>query len=299
MPAVGACKAVDSFERWPLGLPIYGPAMNYSFHRPAAPLAKFVHGFWESVYDPSHPKVRILPSATVELVINLSENEIRIYELGQLGGCRRLPGAVVAGAYARALDIDPMQHASMIGVHFRPGGAFPFFGTVVGELANSHVSLDELWRISAIELRERLCSVDTPIQRFRIMEDVLMARLLSSTKQPRVSLALELFGSSGMGGSVSAVADRIGLSQRRFIQLFAAHVGLTPKLFCRVLRFQHAREIVNRTATLNWAHLAASCGYYDQSHLIHDFQEFSGLTPSDYLDLRVFRGQRDFVPLIG
>jgi AraC-like DNA-binding protein len=88
---------------------------------------------------------------------------------------------------------------------------------------------------------------------------------------------------TGVGDSVRAVAKRVGLSQRRFIQVFTAQVGLTPKLFCRVLRFQHVREVVVQASTLNWAQLALSCGYYDQSHLIHDFQEFSGLRPTDYL----------------
>jgi transcriptional regulator GlxA family with amidase domain len=78
----------------------------------------------------------------------------------------------------------------------------------------------------------------------------------------------------------------VGLSERRFIQVFSAHIGLTPKMFCRVLRFQHVREVVNRAATLNWAQVALTCGYYDQSHLIRDFQQLSGLCPSDYLGLR-------------
>jgi len=73
--------------------------------------------------------VRILPRGTIELVINLSEDEVRIYDSGQPARCLRFPGIVISGAYAGALDIDPMQHASMMGVHFRPGGAYPFLAT--------------------------------------------------------------------------------------------------------------------------------------------------------------------------
>lgn len=106
------------------------------------------------------------------------------------------------------------------------------------------------------------------------------------SEHPAVSLALDIFGPAGIGDSVHAVAKRVGLSERRFIQVFTAQVGLTPKLFCRVLRFQHVREVVNQARALNWSQVALSCGYYDQSHLIHDFQEFSGLSPADYLCLR-------------
>lgn len=63
--------------------------------------------------------------------------------------------------------------------------------------------------------------------------------------------------------------------------MFTAQVGLRPKLFSRVLRFQHAQEVVSQASRPNWSEVALAGGYYDQSHLIHDFQEFSGLCPTD------------------
>jgi len=272
--------------------------MRIFSHKPARPLGDFVDGFWDVTYAPSHPRVRILPSGTNELVVNLSEDEIRIYDSGKPVHRQRFPGIVVAGAYAGALDIDPMRHASMMGVHFKPGGAFPFFGEAVGELANSHVALEILWGRSAIELREKLCCAATSQKRFQILEETLTNRLRRLTEHPAVSRALDIFGPRGIGDSVRAVAKRVGLSQRHFIQVFTAQVGLTPKLFCRVLRFQHARDVVDRTATLNWAQLASACGYYDQSHMIDDFRAFSGLSPTEYLCLRDKPLSRNHVPII-
>lgn len=272
--------------------------MRYSSHEPARPLGDCVHSFWHATYVPSHPKVRILPRGTIELVINLSEDEIRIYDAGLPAGCQRLPGIVISGAYGGALDIDPMQHATMMGIHFRPGGAFPFFGAAIGELTNIHVALECLWGRSALELRERLCSARTAQQRFQILEETLTARLRCFSEHPAVSLALEMFGPSGRGDTVRAVAERLGLSQRRFIQVFTAQVGLTPKLFCRVLRFKHARQLVDRALMLNWSQVSQACGYYDQSHLIHDFQEFSGLSPTDYLCLSSQRMIRNHVVVL-
>jgi AraC-like DNA-binding protein len=76
------------------------------------------------------------------------------------------------------------------------------------------------------------------------------------------------------------VSGAVGLSQRRFIELFNEQVGLTPKVFCRVRRFQHAIRRAHRNRAINWSELAVDCGYFDQAHLIHDFQAFSGLTPA-------------------
>src|SRR6266487_151106 len=103
---------------------------------------------------------------------------------------------------------------------------------------------------------------------------------------PAVAYALTQFSGVPHTRSISDVTDRVGLSPRRFIELFDAEVGLTPKLFCRIKRFQHATRIVHQAEVIDWADLAAMAGYYDQSHMIRDFQEFSGLNPSAYLKQR-------------
>lgn len=273
--------------------------MRYSSHIPAQPVGEFVEHFWMCSDNPLHARERILPSATIELVINLSDDELRIYDPVNPDQCKRFPGSVVSGPYASAFVIDPSQHASIMGVHFKPGGAFPFLGAVVGELADTHVALETLWGPRAVELRERLCVASLPEERFRLMEEVLTARLCPSWQHhAALPIALDMFGQSGTSESVHSVARRVGLSQRRFIQVFTAQVGLTPKLFCRVLRFQQARMLVGRTTKPDWANVAVDCGYFDQCHLIRDFRQFSGMTPSDYLRLRSDRVLRNHVPVV-
>ena len=100
--------------------------------------------------------VRILPSGTSELVINLCEDEVRVYDSLQSDRCTRYSGVVVSGPYKGCLMIDPMPHSSIMGVHFKPGGAFPFLGAPADELADMHLDLETLWGRTAAELRERL-----------------------------------------------------------------------------------------------------------------------------------------------
>jgi methylphosphotriester-DNA--protein-cysteine methyltransferase len=95
-----------------------------------------------------------------------------------------------------------------------------------------------------------------------------------------VSAALEIFGKNQGGPKVREAAKDLGLSQRRFIQVFKNEVGITPKLFSRIQRFQRTRVFVQDSPSPNWADLAVGLGYFDQSHLIHDFQTFSGLSPA-------------------
>ena len=116
------------------------------------------------------------------------------------------------------------------------------------------------------------------------MEEVLTWRLRRSRKgHPAVPIALHLLGPAGTGAPVRDVAREVGICQRRLSQVFAAHVGLPPKLFSRILRFERARTLADQIKRLDWAQLASMCGYFDQSHLINDFQEFSGLSPTEYL----------------
>jgi transcriptional regulator GlxA family with amidase domain len=116
------------------------------------------------------------------------------------------------------------------------------------------------------------------------LEKALVRRLRHPPRgHGAVSAALAVFEQAGAGVSVRGVAQWVGLSQRRFIQVFAAEVGLTPKLYCRVQRFQQARQLVRKATAPDWAGVAAASGYFDQSHLIRDFREFSGFSPMAYL----------------
>jgi AraC-like DNA-binding protein len=98
-------------------------------------------------------------------------------------------------------------------------------------------------------------------------------------------------------GSVGKVVDTVNLSQRRFIAVFRDQVGLTPKVYCRIQRFQRILDRVAYASHVDWLETALACGYFDQSHFIHDFCEFTGLRPTDYWDLRI-EGQTNHVRVI-
>jgi AraC-like DNA-binding protein len=206
---------------------------------------------------------------------------------------------VSAIAWAMFL-IDPLQHASIIGVHFRPGRAVPVLGVPASELADMHVGLDLLWGRAATELRQRLCESGTPAKRFAVLEEVLLGRLRQrSSRHGAIPIALDAFEQVHATVKVCEVAQRVGLSQRRFIQLFSAEVGMTPKMYDRIRRFQRVRELMRNTTEPNWAGLAVACGFFDQSHLIRDFAEFSGLSPTNYLVQRSNHVLLNHVPWVG
>jgi AraC-like DNA-binding protein len=265
---------------------------------PARPLGDFIERFWFFSDAPPHRKERIVPSGTVELVFNLAEDQIRIYDAKQHTRCNRFPGAVFSGTYAQPFVIDTMEHASIVGVHFKPGGAFPFLGLPANEFTNSHVELETLWGKSASELRERLCAAANPSQRFHILENTLITCLNGALNAHRaVQAALNIFERGATGTTIREVAAHLGLSERHFINVFSNQVGMTPKLYCRVRRFQRALESMRKSTMPDWADVVVGCGYFDQSHFINDFRTFSGLSPTEYLRQRSECVLTNHVPL--
>ena len=257
----------------------------FNLYRPKPPLSKFVDIFW--LYEGNgqdNKSEPILPTGTLELVINLRQNELRFYDAERPENCSRLSGAVVSGAFGRGFTPDSTGVSSIIGVHFKPGGAFPFLGHPAGDLADTHIDLEILWGPLVHRLRERLCEARTSAERFQLLQEALLSRLCHGVEQHyAVSAALEMFGKNQAGPRVREAAKHLGLSQRRFIQVFKAEVGMTPKLFSRIQRFQQTRTLIQQNPSINWADLAVDLGYFDQSHFIREFLEFSGVSPTDYV----------------
>lgn len=264
---------------------------------PPPPLAEFVSLFWSyEGYAPPHAQERVLPTGTMELVINLRDDELRVYDRREHERFRSFRGCLLSGAHSEFVVIDTASQASLVGVHFKPGGASPFLASPAGELRDAHVSLDALWGAAADDLRDRLLAADTPEARFHILEQSLLARATRPlARHPAVAFALREFQRVPRPRTIAGVTARIGLSPRQFNQLFSAEVGLTPKLFWRVRRFQDVLRAIERGGRIAWADIAVTCGYFDQAHCIHDFRAFSGLTPTAY---RARRGEhRNHVPL--
>jgi AraC-like DNA-binding protein len=255
--------------------------------RPASPpLDRFIERIWCCSDAPLHTSERVLPGGgTLDLVINLAEDALRSFDPNIPGLVHTHANAIVAGTRTRSYLIDPRQRASLVGVHFRPGGAFPFLGISPSEIVNAHVELRDLWGAAGQTLREQLLEAGSVSERFRLVEAALLGRLRRARPgHPAASMAVAALRARGGRVRVADVATKAGLSRRRFIEVVETEVGLTPKLYARLQRFHEVkRSIAVLGAPACWATLAVECGYFDQSHMIRDFVEFSGLSPSGYL----------------
>ncbi len=258
---------------------------------PASPaLAPFVEALWYVEKRVPHGRERVLPSGGMQLLVNLGEDELRSTHGATV---RRTRGAALQGANAEPVVIDTAHRETIMGVAFRPGGAYPFFPAPASATRGDLVEVDALWEPDGALLRERLLEAATPAEKLRELEVVLLAHVICPLAPDRARAFAVAALDYGM--AVDAVADRLGMTPKRLARRFAGEVGLTPKLFARVRRFQRLLLAVADGVAVDWARLAAECGYYDQAHLIHDFRAFSGMTPGAYQARSAW--ERNHVPL--
>jgi len=248
---------------------------------PSSPaLRPFIESLWHFTGDLPHARERILPTGTMQLLVNLHEDEFRVYGGDDFSRVQRIRGAVISGAYARPFGIDTDEQRCVVGVAFRPGGAAPFFGPPCDALREDHVELERVWSRDGVLLRERLLEAPTPAAALRTLEAVLLQQIAHPLEVDKpVDFAL---GALERGAPVGRVTERLGMTPKRFIRRFQEQVGITPKRYARVRRFGRVLEAFEHGRAVNWSAVAASCGYFDQAHLIHEFQEFSGMNPTHY-----------------
>ena len=255
--------------------------MSLRVHKPAFPLSQHVEYIWRVAKSGAAPsRQRVYPDGAMALVIHLNKPTATFF-IDNEPLSVRVP--LLAGPYSRSFEIDPSQSTAVIGVLFRPGAARVFFPIAPHELHNTDIALSELCPGAAERLLNDVCSAPCQHAQFLAVEQYLIRKLANAAPvHPAVRYAVDQLSREGGMRSIRKIQLGTGLSHTRFIHLFREHVGLTPKLFCRVRRFRAMLDQITKGRPVNWAKLAADCGYFDQAHLIRDFRAFAGITPVEY-----------------
>ena len=254
------------------------------FHRPGAPLDAFAECFWYfPAYVVAHRRERALPTGTLDLVINLGNDRMRIFRDDQDMLGQHFDDSVICGPHSRYFVLDTSQSGPAVGIHFRPGGATPFFALPADELTDRHVALEDLWGPWACEVRERLMQASSPERMFLLLEQVLLSRFREPhVLHPAVAYAVRKLAAFPDVARICQVQNETGYGAKRFIELFSGSVGLTPKVYSRIQRFQAVIGRIARGDQVDWAGVAIDGGYCDHSHLNREFRAFSGITPPLY-----------------
>jgi AraC-like DNA-binding protein len=260
--------------------------MIYLRHIPAPPLNRYVEHFYYLDGRMPFPRERILPVPTLDLKINLG-GAFRMEEAHHSGCPRSFAESWLVGLYGIYHTIDWPAEMRLYGVHFKPGGAYPFSGLPMSELYNQVVALDVLWGSFASEIRERLAAASTIQAGLALLERLMLARLCEKPhEQNIVDYAMTMIDRQHGALSIRELSHAIGISQNHLGTQFKRVVGTPVKELARLYRFEHVLRSIDPMHPVDWSGIAQQCGYYDQSHFHKDFQAFTGHTPAGYVRAR-------------
>lgn len=255
---------------------------------PNPPLDGYIEYFflYENLYS-EHPQERFLPDGHIELVIDLREIPNFWSPEDDFAKRQTVKAGWISGVHQKFSTIEAAQGASMLVVRFRPGRISPFLRMPAAEIAGQVVLLDAIWGREFRQLRQQLLNAPEPKEKFAGLEAFFLNKLrLADASHPVIDFALARLSILDTGTGIAAIAEKTGYSHKHFVSLFHKHIGVSPKVYSRILKFQQAVQLLEQNREPDWSQLAYSCGYYDQAHFINEFKTFSGLAPSFYLEKR-------------
>jgi AraC-like DNA-binding protein len=211
-----------------------------------------------------------------------------MFELGQTcdvdgrwhGDSRALRGTVI-GPMSAVGRTEGGDLPATVGAFFRPARVAPSLGVPISDLTDQTVAIDDVWGTAGSRLPSELCELDEAARVGRL-ESVLLTRL-ARARQPAGALDVEGLAASVLRRqgrvTIDAMARAAGVSRQHLSREFRQRIGIPPKLYSRLARFHSLLVYAGSRARVDWARVAADMGYADQSHMIAEVRQFSGLTP--------------------
>lgn len=255
--------------------------MNYYTVKPNVQLSDYVRYFWVLQGNASEhqPYIhRALANGCPELLFHYKG------QFDELIGTDKSEKSFVSGIHAQASQYRRFiikQDFGILGVYVYPYTASLLLNIPAHEMSNQLPDLFSLLGREGLELEERIMLASTDQEKIRIVSGYLESKLLGINPRQEIMQSVKaVIHTKGMV-DIQKLADGCCLSIRQFERVFKEYSGFSPKLFARIIRF-NATISSSEPAIASLTEIAYQFGYYDQSHFIQDFKEFSGYSPGSY-----------------
>jgi len=243
-------------------------------YRPGDHLRPYISCYWtmtsgKKLEEPiSH---RVVPDGCIDVIFDL---HARSYE----------KAAVIAGTMTRPIFAELEGRVDYLAIRFLPGGFLHFFDDPACDIADRIVPLDMISGRREHDLTEHLVEEDHLNNRIKLIEDYFGSLLTRNNRSdPAVRSALGSILRHKGSIEISQLSRSVNSSHRQLCRKFSRWIGVSPKSFCRIIRFQNTLRMLSAGSDPNLLSIALDGGYYDQSHFIHEFNSYYGLNPSDFL----------------
>jgi len=249
--------------------------MFYKRIEPHLSLKPFVECYWviESDSNPDQEREKIIPDGFVEIIYHYGDS----YRVSSQGGWEEQKDKLFGGQIDKHFYIENTGRTGMIGIKLKPEVVALLFDLDMSIYANKVTSLSDipvLHKVSALFGEGHYEKTIEDIEAYFLS---LIPQVGSHPIQRAVSL---IFEQNGML-SVQDLSEYLSINQRQLERYFKKYIGLSPKKYARIIRFNYIFELMKKKDH-NWQDLVFNAGYYDQSHFIKNFQEFTGEDPTKY-----------------
>ncbi|QNJ98760.1 helix-turn-helix domain-containing protein [Constantimarinum furrinae] len=259
--------------------------MIHKSHILTAKLSRYMDAMlYHKDYSPTHTMDKYLPDGTTNIIFELTDTPKYIFDNHTKKPKQKCTHVWFSGVLTDYITISASSE-EMIVLVFKPGAAYPLIRESVHRFSNKVVSASEIFGPSIMELYSEIKRATTPDQKFRLIEAWLLTRFNDDDFYSEIiQYAIDRIEQSPSVTNITEIAVKSGYSQKQFIQLFKKYVGITPKQFHRIKRFNEILKAVENKEQISWTAIAQDCGYFDQAHFIKDFKSFSGLNPKQYVN---------------
>lgn len=269
---------------------------SFDIIKPCSLLEPFIKYYWILDYESNVVEpIRVIPYGCVQFTFYLGE---RINSFGSNNDSSYKDQAVVTGQISSFFDVFPQGKIRLITIVFKPFGAKPFFDFPIFEIQNNIIPIKDINNKEWLDLENRLGDCVDNKSIVSCLENNLLKKLekntlfnsYSSINNERIMLAINRIDDSKGTINIKDLSSLACLSDKQFNRIFADYVGMNPKNFLRIIRYQSfllklQNSNIKATKAVDFLDLVYDCGYYDQSHLINNFKEFTGYTPKEYIKL--------------
>lgn len=259
--------------------------MEYVSKAPRPPLDGLVDDLYYLEGVAPYARLMLPPSPAAFLVVNLGE-PFHIRAGTDIEAAEYVDGCVVTTP-TRALEFGYPIRTRSVGVHFKPWGPASFLPMPAVELCDAPVTVEQVWSRPAVaDLRDRLAAADGPHEMLTVLEEELLRRLCAPSGLRLVREMSSIIAATRGATAIDDLRAAAGVSSTHLAQRFKQLIGVTPKRLARSHRFADCVFAINSAEPIDWADLAAGAGYFDQAHFSHEFRNFTGLTPTRYVEIR-------------
>jgi len=222
-----------------------------------------------------------LPNGTSSMVF-VCKGKFSLYNNRHEG--ETLPASYVFGCQPESFYFSVNEPLTLFGIDFTPYGLHLITGMSVKDLTGSFCALDVLFGREGKELTNQIMKAKDICEKVTLIESFLIKLFITRYKPlPVIINAVDLVKNIHGRIRMSSLSASLETGERQLERIFNRAVGLSPKLFAQITRFNYIFKLLKDCPNVDFQDIAFICGYYDQNHLIKEFKQFAGVTPSEYL----------------